>query len=367
MLLHNIEHFDVYFFPEDLPSLIKSLDKVIWDSMFFMFGGKSYAIFALMFGVTFAIQLTNQENKGKSFRGRFAWRMFLLLGFGILNSAFFQGDILAIYAVVGLLLIPLSKMNEKAILITASFLMLLPFEWWNLFYAIQNASEQINDPTSWTYFAKMMEYIPEKSFVNTAWGNLTNGKIAVLMWNWENGRFFTILALFLFGYVLGKRNLFQWTDASKRFWRKTLLIALSASVPLLLIQHNLNTLIESDIIRRSVTTIETAWTNFALMVIIVSSLTLLFQIKNVGKKLMYFSAFGKMSLSNYILQSMIGSAIYYGWGLAMYQYTGATYGIFIGLVSVLIIGKLCVLWSKNFKQGPFETLWHKATWIKINE
>jgi uncharacterized protein len=103
------------------------------------------------------------------------------------------------------------------------------------------------------------------------------------------------------------------------------------------------------------------------MVIIVSSLTLLFQIKNVGKKLMYFSAFGKMSLSNYILQSMIGSAIYYGWGLAMYQYTGATYGIFIGLVSVLIIGKLCVLWSKNFKQGPFETLWHKATWIKINE
>ncbi len=367
MLLHNIEHFDVYFFPEDLPSLIKSLDKVIWDSMFFMFGGKSYAIFALIFGVTFAIQLTNQENKGKSFRGRFAWRMFLLLGFGILNSAFFQGDILAIYAVVGLLLIPLSKMNEKAILITASFLMLLPFEWWNLFYAIQNASEQINDPTSWTYFAKMMEYIPEKSFVNTAWGNLTNGKIAVLMWNWENGRFFTILALFLFGYVLGKRNLFQWTDVSKRFWRKTLLIALSASVPLLLIQHNLNTLIESDIIRRSVTTIETAWTNFALMVIIVSSLTLLFQIKNVGKKLMYFSAFGKMSLSNYILQSMIGSAIYYGWGLAMYQYTGATYGIFIGLVSVLIIGKLCVLWSKNFKQGPFETLWHKATWIKINE
>ena len=96
MLLHNIEHFDVYYFPDQLPSWMVPLDKLIWDSLFFMFGGKSYAIFALMFGVTFAIQLTNQEQRGKPFRARFAWRLLLLFGFGLLNSAFFQGDILII-------------------------------------------------------------------------------------------------------------------------------------------------------------------------------------------------------------------------------------------------------------------------------
>jgi len=363
MLLHNIEHFDVYFFPENLPTWIKSLDKIIWDSMFFMFAGKSYAIFALMFGVTFAIQLTNQQNKGKSFRARFAWRLFLLLGFGVINSAFFQGDILAIYAVVGILLIPLSMLNEKAILIIASFLMLLPFEWWNLVYAIQNPAQQINDPISWTYFGNMMQYIGNDSFYDTVVGNLTNGKIAVMLWNWENGRFFSILSLFLFGFILGKRNLFQWSDTSKQFWKKALVIAAIAFIPLFLVQQKLDTLIESDIIRRSVSTIEVAWTNFAFMIVLVSSLTLLFQKEALRKKLMYFSAFGRMSLSNYVVQSIVGATIYYGWGFGMYRYTGATYGVLIGLVSVLIMGKLCAKWAQHFKQGPLETLWHKATWI----
>jgi len=363
MILHNIEHFDVYFFPENLPTWIKSLDKIIWDSMFFMFAGKSYAIFALMFGVTFAIQLTNQQNKGKSFRARFAWRLFLLLGFGVINSAFFQGDILAIYAVVGILLIPLSMLNEKAILIIASFLMLLPFEWWNLVHAIQNPAQQINDPISWTYFGNMMQYIGNDSFYDTVVGNLTNGKIAVMLWNWENGRFFSILSLFLFGFILGKRNLFQWSDTSKQFWKKALVIAAIAFIPLFLVQQKLDTLIESDIIRRSVSTIEVAWTNFAFMIVLVSSLTLLFQKEALRKKLMYFSAFGRMSLSNYVVQSIVGATIYYGWGFGMYRYTGATYGVLIGLVSVLIMGKLCAKWAQHFKQGPLETLWHKATWI----
>ena len=61
MLLHNIEHFDFYFSPTGLPAWLQAVDKVIWDSMFFLFGGKSYAIFALLFGMTFFIQHRNRE------------------------------------------------------------------------------------------------------------------------------------------------------------------------------------------------------------------------------------------------------------------------------------------------------------------
>lgn len=306
MLLHNIEHFDVYYFSDQLPLWMVTLDKVIWDSMFFMFGGKSYAIFALMFGVTFAIQLTNQEQKGKPFRARFAWRLLLLFGFGVLNSAFFQGDILTIYAVIGLLLIPLTKLSEKTLLWIGAILMLLPFEWLNLFYALNHPLEKINDPVSWTYFGKMMEYIPNESFINTVIGNLTNGKIGVLLWNWENGRFFTILGLFLFGFILGKRKLFVWSETSAPFWKRLFKIAIIAFIPLFLIQKYLDLLIQSDIILRSVMTIESAWTNFAFMLILVSGLTMLFQSNYLQKKLMYFSYFGRMSLSNYIIQSIIG-------------------------------------------------------------
>ena len=81
MLLHNIEHFDFYYEPAGLPSWMVSLDKGIWDTLFFLFGGKSYAIFALLFGLTFFIQSDNQKRKGRDFRGRFAWRLLLLFMF----------------------------------------------------------------------------------------------------------------------------------------------------------------------------------------------------------------------------------------------------------------------------------------------
>ncbi|WP_199898010.1 DUF418 domain-containing protein [Marinilabilia salmonicolor] len=115
MLLHNIEHFDFYYVPENIPAWMAGMDRVIWDTMFFLFGGKSYAMFALLFGLTFYIQMHNQEKHGEDFRPRFAWRMFLLLIFGIINSAFFQGDILSFYAILGILLIPVARLSDKAL------------------------------------------------------------------------------------------------------------------------------------------------------------------------------------------------------------------------------------------------------------
>lgn len=364
MLLHSIEHFDIYYFSDALPSWMKSLDQGIWDTMFFLFGGKSYSIFALLFGVTYAIQLSRQKEKGEKFSGRFAWRMFLLLGFGILNSAFFQGDVLWIYAIIGLFLIPLTKLSEKAIFGIAIFLMLLPYEWVNLFYAIQHPNEQINNPVSWSYFGKMIEYVGEPSLWNTIIGNLTNGKIGVIRWNWENGRFFTILALFLFGYLMGKRKIFEWNEKSSSFWKKALISSIIAFIPLYIIQQQMNSLIDSDIIRRSVLIIETAWTNFAFMLVLLSGMTLLFYKTKLQSKLMYFSSFGRMSMSNYIIQSILGGFIFYGWGLGLYKYTGATYGIIIGLLLTFFLGIFCKWWAKNHKQGPFETIWHRATWFK---
>lgn len=289
--------------------------------------------------------------------------MILLFAFGILNSAFFQGDVLTIYATIGILLIPLAKLKDSVILILSLILLLLPLEWVHLIYAIQHPDEKIFDPVSWTYFGKMFEYIGEPSLWNTMIGNLTNGKYAVLLWNYENGRFFSILGLFLLGYLLGKHHKFNENDGNIKFWTKALWISAIAFIPLFILQKNIDHLISSDIIRRSVLTIETSITNFSFMMVLVSGLTLLFYKTKMQKPLMYFSRFGKMSMSNYIIQSVIGGAIFYGWGLGLYKYTGATYGLLIGIALTILIGIFCKWWSKKYKHGPFETLWHKATWI----
>jgi uncharacterized protein len=219
MLLHNIEHFDFYFLPQNLPAWMITVDKWIWDTLFFLFGGKSYAIFALLFGLTFFIQSKNQENKGKDFRARFAWRLVLLFVFGFVNSSFYQGDILLIYAVIGFVLIPVARLSDKAVFTIALILMLQPYELYNLFYAIINPAMKISDPLSWSYFDKTGAYLTGNSFYNTWIGNITNGKTAVLLWNWENGRVFQTASLFMFGMLAGRIYFFAASEASIIFWK----------------------------------------------------------------------------------------------------------------------------------------------------
>lgn len=365
MLLHNIEHFDFYFTPQNIPAWMISIDAGIWKTLFFLFGGKSYAIFALLFGVTFHIQSFNQKVKGNSFDVRFAWRMLLLFLFGILNSAFFEGDILMFYAAIGLFLIPLGRLNNKVLLAIACILMLLPIEWFRLVYVIQNPDLVISDPKSWSYFGKMEEYIPGNSMWNTWVGNLTNGRKAVLLWNYENGRFFLILSYFLFGILAARKNVFSNNSVNKVFWIRALFVSTLLFIPFYIVQNYLEEWISSAAIQRSVKLYVSTGANTAFMVVLVSAFILLFHSKKGEKVLGYFSAFGKMSLSNYVFQSIVGAFIYYGFGLGLYKYTGATYSLLIGLALALLFGVFCTWWARKFKHGPLEGIWHRLTWLSF--
>jgi uncharacterized protein len=365
MLLHNIEHFDYYSFPTNLPVWMVTIDKAIWETLFFLFGGKSYAIFALLFGLTFFIQSDNQEKKGKDFRLRFAWRLILLLGFGFINSAFYEGDILTIYAMVGFVLIPVARFNTKTVFWIALILMLQPYEWYNFFKALQTPDAVIGDPVSWSYFGRMGEYIPGPSIIKTWAGNLTNGKTGVLLWNWENGRYFQTASLFMFGMLAGRKSLFVLSESNKKFWLKTLIISSITFIPLFYIKTNMDNWVDSKIILRSLLTVETSWSNMAFMLMLVSGFVMLYQSRFFYKALNILSPIGRMSLSNYVIQSIIGSFIYYGYGLGLYQYTGATYCILIGILLAILQGAFCTWWFKHHDQGPLETIWHQATWIKF--
>ncbi|MYM93928.1 DUF418 domain-containing protein [Duganella vulcania] len=360
MLLHNIEHFDFYFLPAGLPAWLVSVDKMIWDSLFFLFGGKSYAIFALLFGLTFYIQDHHRELRGEDFRARFAWRMVLLLGFGLFNSMFYHGDILSIYAVLGLALIPVARLRSRVVLCIAAFLLLLPHAWVEFFQALPNPDEKLADPASWAYFGRAEKYMAHGSAFDVWMGNLTNGKIGVIRWSWENGRVFQIPALFMLGMLAGRKGLFIPSVSNKTFWRKTLLIAVLAFIPLYLLKSNPDLWHIGAAVRRPLLVIVTSWSNVAFMAVLVSSFTLL---SYAGNWLGIFSPLGRMSLTSYVVQSIVGTSIYYGFGLGLYQYTGASFALAIGLTLAVLQRQFSVWWLRRHKQGPLETLWHKATWI----
>ncbi|MFO7999685.1 MAG: DUF418 domain-containing protein [Marinilabilia sp.] len=363
MLLHNIEHFDLYYIPEYLPEWLKAIDAVIWDTVFFLFAGKSYAIFALLFGLTFYIQYTNQQAGGNDFSSRFLWRLLLLLCFGIINSIFFEGDILALYAITGVVIIPFRKLSNRVVLTAAVILMLQPLEWIRLFYILANPDFTEPASTANKYFGMIYEPLAEGNFWDAARSNLTNGRLAVFSWSLENGRFFQTASLFLMGFLLGRNQRFTSSPQNKKFWQKALVTAIIGFIPLFLLGKALPEMECREAIIARFQTAISSWSNFAFMGVLVSGFVLLYEHTAARAFLHKLQPLGRMSLSNYIMQSIAGSFIYYGFGLGLYQYTGATFSLLIGLTLGVLQSLFSIWWFKKHKRGPLEEMWHRLSWI----
>ena len=363
LLLHNIEHFDYYYLPENLPSWMKTLDKHVWDIMFALFSGKAYAIFAVLFGFTFFVMDRKQQNQGNPFVGRFMWRMLLLLGFGLFNSMFYSGDVLAIYATLGFSLVLVSRLKNTSLLIIAFFLLLQPFEIGRFIYMKLNPLYDPGDPLSWQYFGQASAYLSSNSFLDLAWGNMTNGRWACILWSWENGRFFQIPALFMIGMVLGRTRKFELNTTNRKFWLKILVISSIIGVVFIFGTKSMPDLIKSNILLNQVNLVVGIWNNFIFTFLWISAFVLLYSTKLIYKLLSHLEVFGKMSLTNYVMQSMIGCFVYNGCGLALYQYTGASLSLLLGIALFVVQFTFCKWWLKKHKQGPLEKLWHDLTWI----
>lgn len=156
ILIHFIEQLNFYNFPEPKNELWASINSAVWDTTFFLLAGKMYAIFALLFGLSFFIQHDNQAQKGIDFRPRFAWRMVLLMLFGLFDLMFYNGDILFVYAVCGLLIIPLIRASDKVIWFFIALMLLQPVE---LAYMIAGIIDPTTHPLnlgSMKYFGAVM-------------------------------------------------------------------------------------------------------------------------------------------------------------------------------------------------------------------
>ena len=366
VLLHNMERFEFNYSLQELPLWVKDLDKKVMFTAYFLFGGKAYAIFALLFGFSFYIQNYNQQLQDKDYRLRFFWRMVLLLIFGFINTAFYQGDILTLYAIFGLILIPICNLSNKTIFIIAFILMAQPIEMGRFFYGIVNPDFVPSPNLSNSYYKEIAAYMNNGNFFDYVLGNVTLGKTASLLWSWEYGRFMQAPALFLFGFLAGRKKLFIINETTVILWKNILKYALVVFVPLWLFTFFLPEIIKRPALLNPLAVAFSSWANIAFMLFLVAGFILLFQKNIYNNILSKLVPYGKMGLTNYILQSIAGSTLYYKYGFGLYKYTGAFYGLFIGIALFLINLSFCKWWLKTHKQGPLEYLWSRATWINFN-
>lgn len=362
MLLHNIEHFNFYDFPTASSAFMEAMDKGIWETLFFLFSGKAYAIFSLLFGFSFFIQYNNQAKKGKDFRLRFLWRLFLLFIIGCFNGAFFPGDILVLYSIIGVVLVLVCRWSDRAILIAAIILMLQPLELGKFFYAMINP-DYVPAAGVWrVHSQRMYPFLSQPDFWAMVKSNLWDGQLFSLLWAWGYGRFFQTASLFLLGMLMGRRQLFANLSEHRVFWMRTLVIGAVCFVPLYFITASLPDMISNKAMLTPMNTVVSSFRNFSFMCVLVACFVFLWQQVSTHKMLHGLVSYGKMSLTNYLTQSIIGSFIYFGYGLSLYNVLGTTASFGVGVLLFILQLGFCHWWLKKFKQGPFEGAWKKATW-----
>lgn len=364
VLLHNLEHYNLFLLPENIPAWLQTIDGYAWDVMFFLFAGKAYATFSLLFGFSFYIQFHNAAKRGTDFRARFAWRMCLLFLFAQFHALFYDGDILVLYAVVGFVLIPVCKLKDKTVCWIAVILLLQPFEWGRAIYAMINPDYVIEGGRYRIYGELAQEATANGSFLEVLRSNIWNGQLYSNIWQVENGRLFQTAALFMFGMLLGRRKYFMKSEESVCFWKNMLKYAAIAFIPLYCLKTFVPDLLTNPSVLIPYKIAVPSYANFAFMVVLVSVFTLLWFKKEQGYGWQtLLIPYGRMSLTNYISQSIMGGFIYYGFGLSMYKYAGATESL---LIALLIFAAQLIFsrwWLARHKQGPLEYLWRKGTWI----
>lgn len=361
-LVHNLEHFIFPVYPLDSPTWLQHLDQGVFAVVFALFAGKAYAIFALLFGFTFHIQSENARRRGNDFGYRFLWRLVLLVSFATLNAAFFPaGDVLLLFAVVAPVLFLMRRRSDRAVLAVACILLLQPVEWYHFIASLIDLSHTLWDLRVDELYAQIGDVVDFGSFSDFILYNISIGQAASLLWAVGAGRVTQTAGLFLLGLYIGRKRLFDATTDNLRRWTRILIVSALAFAPLYALKEL--AFAGDDLVRRSVGTAFDMWQKLAATGILVSSFVLLYRNRRVADALSGLRLYGRMSLTNYIAQSLLGAAIYFPFGLHLAFYCGYTASLAIGAALVLLQIRLCRLWLSRHRRGPLEALWHRWTWL----
>ncbi len=365
-VIHTLEHFDFNMYPAGEPSWLATLNGHIYETVFFLFAGKAYAIFSLMFGLSFFIQMDRQAQKGTDFTLRFGWRLLILLGLGYLHGLFYCGDVLTVFALLGLTLLFLYRLPTKCLLIlSAACILQIPF----IVQFIQSMTDpayQLPQSRMIALFIGGAHVYSTGSFLDVVQYNSWSGQLAKWLFYIDYGRTWQIIALFIWGILLGKTRFFEHYERHLPLCRPILVPALGSVLAL----FELNRLIPDFGLSEASAAIAsktvTSYANIAFTLILISGFILLYAGKHWQPVLNRLAPVGKMSLTCYTSQSIIGTIVFYHYGLGMYAHLGVALSLVYGILFFGLQMALAPIWLRHFSYGPLEWLWRCLTFTTLN-
>jgi uncharacterized protein len=337
----------------------------------------TYLLFSFLFGVGLTIQ-TRSHVRGKAFEAMHLRRLLALFIIGTVIGVFLdRTDILHVYAILGFILLLFMNLGTKVMLTSALLLIGAP----SLGSLILTRSMSYA-----SYFgAGAWDSLKVHNIMFSPYGDLVLLRAQELLQQYAHPHVYIhnlgILAMFLFGLYAVRRGLFQDIPGNIGFIRKVMWFSLAAYLACLGWVFALQQPYVSDIAGfgwlfaayylfsfngrpELVDMLVRPYTIQALSLFYICFIVLLLQSNKLKRVCLPLANVGRLALSNYLLQCLIGTTVFFGYGLALYGKLGIARGV---ALAILVCGFEIVIsswWVEKFQFGPVEWLWRSITYWK---
>jgi uncharacterized protein len=329
---------------------------------------KMMSLFSMLFGAGMLLFIEKaKERRGKSI-GLHHRRMLWLLVFGLIHAYFiWRGDILVVYAVAGVIIYWFKNASPTWLIITGVifFLFLASIQlslgvFWDVI-----PEEQLVEVIE--IFQPEQETIDEEVAAYSGSFLETHKRRVIDAWDMHQSLFgfiWRVLANMLFGMALFKMGILK-GEKSRKFYRNFMLLGFGIGFPL----------IAAGIVQNFANNWDTKFyfaygfqfNYFGSIFVAFGYIGLIALwsksdfLTDLKRRL---AAVGRMAFTNYIMQSIICTIIFYGFGFGLFNQIERFPQQLIVLAIWVFQLAISPWWLKRYRFGPLEWLWRTLTYWK---
>ncbi len=349
------------------------LDSLVVTLRELLFAGKFNLMFGLLFGIGFSLQLGRLEaaRPGGDATLVYARRLAVLLAIGLVHAGLlWTGDVLVVYAVLGFVLLALRRLPDRAVPVLIGLCLLYPA----VSDALRPELFSFETETVAAFEYQDFEASNDMAYGQGSFIDAARETARVFAWGYSSplglfsyAAFYVQMATgILLGAFVGRRRWVERLPSLREAIHRAQLGALGLALLSGALWFAFGGTSEEAGSGTLASSLARSLGRAALMAFYALSVLRLLEFAWPARLLRPFSFAGRMPLSNYLLQTLMGSFLFYGWGLGYWGRATplAEAALAVALFFVVQL-PLSAWWLSRFKYGPVEYVWRRLTYGRI--
>jgi uncharacterized protein len=368
-----------------------NLNKAVMWIIYTFGAGRFLGIFSFLFGVGFAIQMDRATAREAPFAWMYVRRMVALFAFGVAHVVFlWTGDILHVYAGLGLVLILMRNLRDRWLWAIVACCALLPTGRMLVTMArgekpARTAEQRLERGLDELRIYGHGEYVLPRIDKDKATGALkpplrvtasgtypqtVADRISDLSFQYRHGMsgwfWATTATMLVIGFILGRRRFFQDIPVHLplirkiTWWCGAVGLVMAVAVDRLAAVRGGGGLSAVGVVRLVLANLNRP----ILSAFYMGAVVLLAQRRVWRPAMSALASVGRMALTNYLMQSVIATTLFYGYGFGLFYRVGPAVVVLIALAVYAVQVSYSAWWMARFRFGPIEWLWRTLTYGK---